>query len=212
MLLGHYAVAFGAKKAAPRVSLGVLVGAAVLLDLIWPVLVLTGEERVTIAPGATAFTPLTFDSYPWSHSLLTSLVWGALAGGLYYAWKKERRGALVVAALVVSHWLLDLLTHVPDLPLWPGGVKLGLGLWNSVPGTVAVELGLFAAGVWLYARAIGGVAGRWSLIALVAVLLVIYVANLFGPPPPDVNAIIWADLAQWVFVAWAAMADRGNAA
>ena len=119
MLIGHYAAAFGAKKAAPLVSLGWLVAAAILLDMIWPLLLLSGHEQVVLAPGKTAFTPLDFVSYPWSHSLAMSAVWGALFGGLYFAWKKDGRGALVLGALVVSHWVLDFLTIAPTCRCCP---------------------------------------------------------------------------------------------
>lgn len=210
MLIGHYAAAFGAKKAAPLVSLGWLVAAAILLDMIWPLLLLSGHEQVVLAPGKTAFTPLDFVSYPWSHSLAMSAVWGALFGGLYFAWKKDGRGALVLGALVVSHWVLDFLTHRPDLPLLPDdGIKLGLGLWNWVAGTLAVELALFAGGVFLYARATkaGSAAGRWGLTGMVALMLVIYAGAVMGPPPPGIPAIIGADLAQLLFVALAAWVD-----
>jgi len=187
MLIGHYAAAFGAKKAAPLVSLGWLVAAAILLDMIWPLLLLSGHEQVVLAPGNTAFTPLDFVSYPWSHSLAMSAVWGALFGGLYLAWKKDGRGALV----------LD------------DGIKLGLGLWNWVAGTLAVELALFAGGVFLYARATkaGSAAGRWGLTGMVALMLVIYAGAVMGPPPPGIPAIIGADLAQLLFVALAAWVD-----
>lgn len=211
MLIGHYAVAFGAKAAAPRVSLGWLVTAAILLDMIWPLLLLTGQERVVIAPGNTAFTPLDFVSYPWSHSLLMSAVWGAGFGGLYYAWKKDGRGAGVLAALVVSHWLLDFITHRPDLPLLPDdGIKLGLGLWNSVMGTLMVELALFGGGLFLYERVTraSSAAGRWGLTGLVALLLIVYAGAVMGPPPPSTTAIIGGDAAQLLFILLAAWVDR----
>lgn len=210
MLIGHYAAAFGAKKLAPQASLGWLVAAAILLDMIWPLLLLGGQERVVIAPGNTAFTPLDFVSYPWSHSLLMSVAWGALFGGIYFAWKRDSRGALVMGALVVSHWLLDFVTHRPDLPLLPDdGIKLGLGLWNSVAGTLVVELALFAGGVFVYAQATRAksMAGRWGLIGFAALLLVIYASAVMGPPPPGTAAIIGADMAQLLFIALASWVD-----
>lgn len=214
MFLGHYAVALGAKPFAPRTSLGTLAAAAVALDLIWPLLVLAGIERVRIVPGATAFTPLDFEFYPWSHSLLMALAWAALFGALYLAVRRDRCGALVVAALVASHWALDVLVHRPDLPLLPGGgVRIGLGLWNSVPASVALELGLFALGAWLYERASRArdTIGRRAWVALLAAALLIFAGNAFGPPPPDARAIAWTGLAQWLFVAWAAWIDHHRA-
>ena len=196
MFLGHFATAYAAKRLAPRTSLGTLFAAAQLPDIVWPLLVLGGVERATIAPGDTAFTPLRFDSYPVSHSLLTVAAWGAAFGAVHF-WRKRRPlDALVLAALVVSHWVLDFVSHRPDMPLWPGGPRLGLGLWNSVPATVVVELLMFAAGLSLalsVTRARDPI-GRWGFVGLAAVLLVIYAANATSPPPPSMEAVGWAGL------------------
>ena len=191
MFIGHFALGFAAKRAAPRASLVVLFGAAQLADLLWPVLLAVGLEQVRIDPGNTAFTPLDFVSYPYSHSLLTLVIWGALFAWVFRA-PTRPRGALLLAALVVSHWLLDFVTHRPDMPLYPGGAKFGLDLWASIPATVAIEVPMFVAGVWVYAsstRARDGV-GRWGFVGLTALLAVAYVANLASPPPPSVNALI----------------------
>ena len=211
MLIGHYAVALGAKKFAPKTSLGTLIAAGTFLDLLWPLLLLAGVEAVVIAPGATKFTPLDFVSYPWSHSLLTSALWGAAAGLGYFAIVRQRRGAIVVGLLVISHWFLDLVVHRPDLPLVPGAsVKLGLGMWNSPPATLGLELGMFALGVWVYCRATRALdaIGRWGLIGFVAFLLVIYGGAAFGPPPPNVSAIVWSGIAQWLLILLAWWVDR----
>src|SRR5262249_41679603 len=186
MFLGHFALGFAAKRATPRVSLAVLFAAAQLADLLWPVLLLLGLERVRIDPGNTAFTPLDFVSYPYSHSLLLLVIWG-VAFGLLAGRFPQRGGRVlcVLAVLVVSHWVLDVLTHRPDMPFFPGGPKIGLGLWNSVPATLVVELALFAVGIGIYIRTTRAksVAGSWGLAGLVAVLLVSYFASLAGPPP-----------------------------
>ena len=128
MFIGHFGVGFGAKAAAPRVSLGTLLLAAQFLDLLWPIFLLLGIESVRIDPGNTAVTPLDFVSYPLTHSLLTGVGWGGLLGGAYALHRRWLRGAVVVAATVVSHWVLDWVSHRPDLPLIPGGNKVGLGL------------------------------------------------------------------------------------
>ena len=123
MFIGHFAMAYAAKRLAPRTSLGTLFTAAQLPDVLWPVFLLAGVEHATIAPGDTAFTPLRFDSYPISHSLVTVVAWGALFGALHF-WRKQRKlDALVLAALVVSHWLLDFVSHRPDMPLWPAAAR-----------------------------------------------------------------------------------------
>jgi len=153
MFLGHYAVALAARRATPRGSLGALFFAAQFLDLLWPILLLAGVEHVRIAPGITRFTPFDFYDYPISHSLATSVGWALIVGAGYFAWRRDARTAAIVGALVASHWVLDLVMHRPDLPLAPGGGPLvGLGLWRSVPVTLALELGMFAAGVAIYLR------------------------------------------------------------
>jgi hypothetical protein len=215
MFIGHFAAGFGAKRLAPRVSLGTLFLAAQFIDLLWPTLLMLGVERVRIAPGLTPGVPLVFEHYPISHSLLMVLLWGAVLGGAHYGWRRDRRGAVVVGLAVVSHWVLDLIVHVPDLPLVPGGgPKLGLGLWQSVPATLAVELTLFAAGVWLYACATkaADATGRWAFRSLVAALVLIHLANVFGEPPPGIAALAWVGQAQWLLVLWGFWVDRHRTA
>lgn len=211
MFVGHFGVGFAGKAAAPRVSLGTLVLASQFIDLLWPTLLLLGLERVEVRPGITRVTPLDFVSYPISHSLLAVVLWGALFAGVYHLAKRSAAGSAVLFGAVVSHWLLDLLTHRPDLPLLPGGgPKVGLGLWSSLPATLVVELALFAGGVALYVRATRprDRAGTWALAGLVAFLLVVYAANFFGGAPPDSKAIAWAGHAQWLLVVWAYAIDR----
>jgi len=206
MFIGHVAVGFAAKRVAPKTSLGLLIAAPLALDLLWPVLVLVGVERVRIDPGNTAFTPLAFTYYPWSHSLLMSLVWSVLAGVAYWLWRRYAVGALVLGAGVFSHWVLDAVSHRPDMPLYPGGATMvGLGLWNSVPATLVVECLMYAAGVWLYARATKprdriGTYGFWSFVAF---QLLVYAMNEFGPPPPSAQAIGCMGLALWLLPVWA---------
>lgn len=211
MFLGHYAVALGAKRAAPNTSLGTLVMASQFIDLLWPVLLLAGVEHVRIEPGNTAVTPLDFYDYPVSHSLVGVLLWGLVVGGLYFALKRSWRNALVVGLAVVSHWLLDLIVHRPDLPLnFTGEARMGLGVWNSLPLTLVLELGLLAGGTFLYLGATKAKdrIGSYGLAGLLVVLVGIYMANLFGPPPPEVGMIGIAGNASWLFVLWAAWIDR----
>ena len=212
MFIGHFALGFGAKRLVPRVSLAMLIVAALFADIVWSVLVLLGVETVRLAPGATAFTPLEFVSYPWSHSLLLLVVWGAVLGAAYRSIFGGRRTFVVIAALVVSHWVLDWVTHAPDMPLHPGGPKLGLALWNSVPGTVSVETVLFGAGLFLYVRGTKARdrVGHWALVSLSAALAVLYAADaLSAAPPPSAGAIaVVALVASVVFPAWAWWADH----
>ena len=209
MFLGRFALAMAAKKFAPKASLGMLVLSAQFADCLWPVLLLLAIEQVRIAPGTTRVTPLDFVSYPISHSLLMQLVWGLLLGGIYFFGQHDSRTALVVGALLPTHWLLDYSSHRPDMPLYPGGAKVGLGMWNSLPLTLVVEFGLFAAGVILYLKATrpkgGWNVGFWSFALFLAVM---YPVSVFGPPPPNVRVLALSALALWLTIPWAAWADR----
>jgi hypothetical protein len=212
MFIGHFAVAFGIKRVAPEVKLGTAIVAACFLDLVWPLLVAAGFEVVKIDPGNMALSPLDFVSYPYSHSLLMTLVWAALFAGVYRWRVGSARAARWLGLAVASHWFLDLIVHRPDLPVAPGvAVRAGLGLWNSVAGTLVAEGSLFGAGLWLYLSATRARdrIGRWGLWGLVALLLASYVAAAFGPPPPNVNAIVLTDiLGTALSVMWAYWVER----
>lgn len=213
MFIGHYALGLGAKKAAPAVSLGMLFLAAQFADLLWPTLVLAGVEVVRIAPGRTVMTPLDFVSYPWSHSALMLVVWGLLMAGAYRVFAGGlRRPAIVIAALVFSHWVLDWLTHAPDMPLSFGGdsARVGLGLWNAPWVEVPLEYGMFVGGLWVYSRTTTprDRTGSYALWGLVVFLLVVHTVNLLGPPPPSVAAVAWSAELLWLLVAWGFWIDR----
>lgn len=212
MFIGHFALGFGAKKAAPEVSLGTLFLACQFADLLWPTLVLTGIESVEVQPGNTVVTPLNFTHYPYSHSLVALLGWAVLGTLGYLAFHRSQiKAALTLGALVLSHWVLDVFSHRPDMPITLAGTqRLGIGLWNSLPGTITVELSLFLVGAGLYARATeaadrkGGI-GFWALAAF---LLVADFANMFGPPPPSALAVAWSAQAIWFLVVWGYWIDR----
>jgi hypothetical protein len=214
MFLGHFAVALGAKRAAPKASLGTLVFAAQLADLLWPIFLLVGLEQVRIVPGVTRVTPLDFVSYPYSHSLLAQLIWGVGIGLIYLTIRRDTRGAIVLTLCVPSHWVLDYIAHRPDMPVLPRGPRYGLGLWNSLPGTLAVEVILFVVGIALYltlTRAKDRV-GDYALWSLLVLLLLVYFGSVFGPPPPTEHVIALSALAIWLTVPWAAWADRHRSA
>jgi hypothetical protein len=212
MFIGHFGLAFGVKKTAPAVSLGALFAACQFADLLWPTLLLLGYERVAIQPGVTRFTPLDFVSYPYSHSLVALGVWGVAFGAIYTVLRRPRASTFpILALLVVSHWLLDYLTHRPDMPITIRGAdRVGLGLWNSIPGTLAVEVAIFAAGLAMYVRATAprdriGSLGLWSLVGF---LLVVYLAAAFGPPPPTPAALAWSAQSLWLLVVWGYWVDN----
>ena len=211
MFVGHFGVGFGAKRLAPEISLGTLFLGAQFVDLLWPTFLLLGWERVEVVPGITEVVPLDFVHYPWTHSLVASLFWSVALGVVYFLISRYKVGAWVCGGAVLSHWILDFFTHQPDLLLWPGGAsRWGLGLWNSLPATLAVELSIFAVGLWLYSQGTRprDRTGRWAFWALVIFLLTIHGANILGPPPPHVAGIAWMGQAQWLIVLWGYWVDR----
>ena len=212
MFIGHFAVGFAAKKISSNPSLGTYFLAAQFLDLLWPTFLLLKIETVRIN-SSTAGLPLTFTSYPISHSLALVLVWAALFAIIYYAIRKDIKAAIVLGACVVSHWLLDLIVHIPDLPLYPGASPVfGLGLWKSVKASLIVEILLFIAGIILYINATkaSNKAGSVGFWALTIFLFVVHLANIFSTPPPSVNAVAWAGQLQWLLVLWAFWVDRNR--
>jgi hypothetical protein len=212
VFVGHFALALAAKRVEPEVSLGWLMAAVSAADLIWPWLLLAGAERVAITPGVTAFTPLTFIAYPWSHSAVMLVLWGLALAGLGRWRGLPARACALLAVLVFSHWLLDVATHVPDMPLWPAASspKLGLGLWRSIPATLAVEGAMWVAGLAVYLR--GRHPIRWSgplaLWSFVAISTLMWAAGPWSPPPPDPRSLAWFALIGWVVLPWTAAADR----
>lgn len=211
MFLGHFGVAFAAKRAAPSASLGALVLAAQFADLLWPLLLLAGVEHVQIAQGTTPLLDLVFTDYPLSHSLLTQAAMGVLLGGAYRLAGGTRQAAVIVGLLVPLHWVLDWIVHVPDLPLYPGeSARHGLGIWRSLPLTLILELLVYFGGIYVYMRATRARdrTGRWSFVAFAAFLLLAYAASLLGPPPPGVAVLAWSALAIWLLPPWAYWFDR----
>lgn len=211
MFIGHFGLAFAAKRVAPKTSLGTTFVCAQLADLFWPIFLLLGVEQVRIAPRAgNPLLTLDFTSYPWSHGLVPELLAGVAVGVLYFAIARNGRGALIVGLLVPSHWLLDFIVHVPDLPLYPGAVgRYGLGLWRHPAATVVVELILFSFGLLIYSRSTRAMdrRGRYGLWALAVFLICLYAAS-FGPPPPSVKALAWTALIGWPLTLWPWWVDR----
>lgn len=213
MFVGHLAVALAAKPAAPKVNLGWLMAGVCALDLAWPIFMLAGIEHARIEQGATAFTPLVFDSYPWSHSLLMACVWGVVLAGIA-RWRTPMPVGGLLFALVVSHWVLDFVSHAPDMPLWPGpSPKFGLGLWNSIPLTLIVEGAMWAAGLFVFLRTAPPAtpAARIAFWSLVIVCTVMWASGPWGPLPPSERALGYFSLIGWLIVPWAAAADRARA-
>lgn len=210
MFVGHYAVGLAAKRFAPRASMGALLAAPILLDLLWPIFLLIGREQVSIEPNPNPFLRLAFVSYPISHGLVAVVGWATLFAAIYFGVARYITGAIVIWIGVVSHWVLDYVTHRPDLPLIAGGNRLlGLGLWNHPRITVAVEIVMFAAGIFIYLQItapkdkLGSIAFWVFAITLVG----LYAASIFAPPPSSGKKLAIGALFSWLFVAWAWLFD-----
>jgi hypothetical protein len=191
MFVGHFAVALAAKKVTPRLSLPLLFAAAQLLDLLWPVFILLGVEHARVTPGFAAASPLDLYDFPISHSLVTSLGWSVLFASPLFIKRRVYEGA-VLAACVFSHFILDFVSHTPDMPLYPGGhAKFGLGLWNSLAATVAIEGALFVVGIVIYLRATRATsrAGSVGFAVLMGVLAASWLSGALAPPPPNIKAV-----------------------
>jgi hypothetical protein len=210
MFVGHYAASLVAKRAAPQLPLWALLLAAQLVDVAWAVFILNGVEEVRIVPGHTAANPLDLYRMPYTHSLPAALAWAAAAAGLALVWNRNsaprdraRRAGLVVGLVVLSHWFLDLLVHVPDLPLWGDRHKVGLGLWNHPLAASVLELGLLgAAAAWLRLDPMAWRrSGGRGLGFFIGVLALFHVANLWAPVPPSVAAVGWGGLGLYLLIA-----------
>ena len=213
MFVGHLAIGLTAKRLEPRLSLGTLMLAVMLADLLVFPLMIAGVESFHAAPGVT--TNRMIGDIPYSHSLLMDVVWAALFAGAYFLRRRYPRGACVLFAAVLSHWLLDFASHRPDMPLAPGtSARFGLGLWNSIPATLAIEGGfwLFAAILYIrvsHARGHAGVFGFWLGIAL---LTLAWYGNITtgidaNPVKAGVSGLIFFSLV----VAWAYWMNRARA-
>jgi hypothetical protein len=216
MFIGHYGLAFGVKKTAPRISLGWLFIATQLADILWPFFLILHVEKFSIVPGLTKVSPYAFTYYPFSHSLLMQIVWGLLGALLYWLFTRNMRSAVIIELCVVSHWFLDLIVHIPDLPLAPGGhAKFGFGAWNSLALTLILEGIVFIGGLFLYTKGTSPVnkVGKWGLVVLVILLVLVHLSNFFGPEPTmSLMAMFLSfNIFQLIVVALAFWVDKNRA-
>ncbi len=212
MFIGHFGIGFALKKVEPRLSLGLLIFGAIMLDILFGLFLLAGFEHAKIVPGATVVSPFEFYDYPISHSALGAAIFATAGFLAYWLWPtgdriQRKRPALVFAAAVFSHFILDVISHAPDMTLFGNSSpRLGLSLWNSLEGTMIVELGLLFIGIALYMNATHSISssGKYGLALLVLILLVLYIGNIFSPPPPDMTSVgISMTVGQLVLVALA---------
>ncbi len=214
MFVGHYAVALALKKFEKRVSLGILFLAVQFVDILFMPFVMLGIERMNIVPNFTQSTHFELEYMPYTHSLLASALWAALAYVVFrWVFVKDRSVALVVALAVFSHWILDLITHVPDLPLWSdNSMKLGLGLWNNAAASFTLEAIFLVGSLWLYLQATRASTklGKYGIGVFVLLLILINIFNIFGPPPQGgkMEMAIMGLSAYFIFAAVAFWLDR----
>ena len=213
MFVGHYGPSFAIRAVRPELPLWLTFLAAQLVDVAWALLVLAGVERVRIVPGITAASPLDLYYMPYTHGLVMAIVWGLAAGVVckaLFRWPGWSPAAWLAAA-VLSHWLLDLLVHRPDLPLYGDSMKVGLGLWNLPLVALALELVAVFGGLWLYLQrtTANNAIGRYGPFVFVVTMLVIQFATAAGPPPPSIVALAWSALGAYVgFALVAGWLDR----
>ena len=214
MFVGHYAVGLAAKPIAPRVSLAILILSAVLADALWIAFFTAGLEQVVIEPGIMATNSLNLVSVPFSHGLVMDVVWAVVLGGIYFGARRDSRGAWMIVAVVLSHWILDVVSHRPDMPLAPGiDLRFGLGLYNSRMATFLVEGTLWFTALVVYVRATrprgrSGVYGFWLTIAILTAL---WLVSLRGDPPPSLFVLaVFNVILVAVIQAWSAWMDRAR--
>ena len=213
MFVGHYGPSLAAKALKKSIPLWVLFLAAQLVDVFWAIFVLLGIEKVRIAPGITATSPLDLYYMPYTHSLVAALVW-SVAAAVIYRFASKLNGwsaAMIVGAAVFSHWILDLLVHRPDLPLYDNAFKVGLGLWNYPVIAFVLEAAILFGGMYLYLRATKstGRGGRYGMIIFGVIMLVVQSSVFFGPPPPSDNAVaVMALVSYFVFAGVAYWLER----
>jgi membrane-bound metal-dependent hydrolase YbcI (DUF457 family) len=212
MFLGHFAVGLASKRFARRTPLVVLFTAALLPDILGQIFGPLGWEHASIQPGNTRFTPLNLYDYPWSHSLLMTIVWGTALALIWNFRTRDLMASCVICLATVSHWFLDWLTHGPDLPLYPGAHgRHGLGLWNSIHGTLAIEIAMFCIGIWLYVSVTKprDWIGKYMFGCFLVLLLLIYVEIPFTPPPSNIRQMGFVSIALLaILLAWAAWVDN----
>jgi hypothetical protein len=204
MFVGHYSVAFAAKSERNKIPLWVLFIAVQFLDYIWATLVLLGIEKLRVIKGFTAGSMLDSYFHPYSHSLVTAILWSVaaaigykpLCGWLGYAYKKS--AALVVGLAVFSHWILDLVAHPCDLPIYDNKWKVGFGLWNYRDPEFALEIALLAGGIMLYlGRNVLSTARKTAVIVFGVALVIVQIGDTYVPRTPLTDKA--TAMGVWIF-------------
>jgi LexA-binding, inner membrane-associated putative hydrolase len=196
MGVGHLAASFAVRGRFPRVALFYLLLAGAFVDVLWGLTILSGLEHAHVGTETGSSIPIVLDHVPYTHSLIACLGWSALVSAVWWLWRRNRSAALVLGALVASHWVLDFVSHVPEMPVLPAGPLVGLGLWRSRAASIAVEIGMLWLGLALYARDTRGKdrIGTVGLILVSVVLTVLGAGAFFGPLPPSVMPLAMGNI------------------
>jgi hypothetical protein len=215
MLVGHFAIGLLGKRAAPAVSIGTLTLASMLADMLGFVFILTGLEHWRVVPGGRGIDSMELYDIALSHSLVMNIVWGVLFAALYRWRRRDNGGAVIVFATVASHWVLDWISHKPDMPLAPGTTQVyGLGLWTSLLWTVVIEGGLWLLALVIYLRMTRAKnrAGIYLFWAVVALLTLSWISNVMASAPPAAQSPTSGSIVALVFfalmIAWAFWMNR----
>jgi len=219
MFVGHYGIGLALKKVEPRLSLGVLIFGAIMLDILFGLFLLSGIEHAKIVPGATVVSPFEFYDYPYSHSALGAIMWATAGFLVYWLWPsgnrtQRKRPAFILAIAIFSHFILDVISHTPDMTISGNNSPiLGLSLWNSLAGTMIVEIGLMFIGIALYKSVTHSVssAGKYGFALMILILMVLFIGNIFAPAPPDmISVAVTMTAGQLALVALAFWVDRNR--
>ena len=210
MFLGHYGPALALRPAnsGNRVRLWHLFVAVQLMDIVWSVLVLLHIEKVRIVPGFMAASSLDLYYMPFTHGLPGSIAISVVGGALFYLWSKRTADGAVIALAVFSHWILDLVVHTRDLPLWDNRYKVGFGLWNHLALSLIVEFLVFTLGGWIYVRRMPGTGVRVTIVGVIVGLVQVW--TIFGPQGTSTSALAITALGAYIVIALAAVwIERG---
>ena len=207
MLIGHYTSSLIAKRIVPEIPLSLLFIAAQFVDIFWTIFVLEGLESFRLIPGFTASNPLDLYFMPYTHSLPAAFAWGlGLAVVLSLLSKRFRTKTtfITIILVVVSHWFLDLLVHVPDLPLWGNEYKQGFGLWHYRELSLALEFCLVLASTYYLSKGrifLNQAKGLWILVSSMAAMQVF---GTYGPAPESTTEVAVMALAAFLLFAYLA--------
>jgi hypothetical protein len=205
MFIGHYGVSLAARPLGRGIPLWVWFVGVQWMDIVWSVLVFFRIEKLRIVPDFTQANAYDLYYMPYTHglpgSIVLSVVFGAVVA-LFFPGHRAKN-MLLLAAASFSHWILDLIVHVPDLPLYANSDKVGFGLWRHVMLSFPLELIFLGLGAWLYARrtAFAGARGRYAFGGFVIFLAVIQAFANFGPPPPSTDVMAATALASYIGLA-----------